>query len=79
MIEIIVNVVPFGLLPPKTIAKGTIWNTGEGTAEVGEYKFILEEDEKVFKQGEVKRHVRKNNIWHLIGKALDETFGGKYE
>jgi len=66
MIKITVELHPFGLESEKrTLLEGIIWNDASGTLEVGNYKYTMHKDKKIF-NGEVKNHNRAEPVQNLL-------------
>ena len=71
MIKVTIELLPFGMEEVKrTIAEGTIYNTGEGTKEVGNYNYVLSGI-----KGTIEGHKRTDPVWKLLYLILRKEYG----
>jgi hypothetical protein len=75
MIEIIVNLVPFGIRSrTRQIASMKIWNDATGDHETGNYGYkMMNEKGRVVSAGELKGFKRERGVQYLIKEILDDA------
>ena len=75
MIEVIVNLVPFGQREyTRPIAGAKIWNDASGDSITGNYGYELLNDRgKIVYSGEVKGFKRAKGVEHLIKEVLNDA------
>jgi hypothetical protein len=73
MIEIKMDLVPFGIMKPRRLGYIKIWNDATGTKEIGNYKYRIEDgDTKI--EGTIKDFKRlEQNAFHLLKIALNKS------
>lgn len=74
MIKIIIELWSFGNEKnKKVIAEAIIKNNGTGNWSSGNYTTILKSKGRVWKQGETKGFLRRQqNVWRLLKKVLND-------
>jgi hypothetical protein len=80
MLKIIIELHPFGVEEEKrVIHTAFICNTGEGSRELGEYRFqILNKKGKTWRKGRIKDFPRlKLNAWDLLYRCLNSVLSDR--
>lgn len=79
MLEIKIQLIPYGLSEAKSFWIGEIWNDATGTNSLGNYKFRIYKKNSIktiWKGGEIKNFQRKNwSIWYLLYLCLKTVYG----
>jgi hypothetical protein len=74
MIEIQINLIPFGIGEPKSLGKIIIGNDGTGTENIGNYNIkFFDRANRQFKTTRLEKWPRmKKSIWQMIKKIFEE-------
>lgn len=75
MLEVKIDLVPFGIeARRKQIGYAKIWNDGTGDREIGNYKYIVEDESgSLVATGEYKGFNRNKSVFYLMKEILDDA------
>jgi len=74
MIEVKINLVPFGMREgERQIGYIKLCNDGTGNTEFGNYRYEISDDSGVVISGSLRGFKRERNIFHLLKEVLDKS------